>query len=348
MLRIRGFEYGDRIGWQQESGLDVNGDRIDDVFIASPHVDFGNVTRAGLCRGDFNRDGTIDQTDVSLLSFNRCQQDFGEHLFSDDACKVFDYDNDEDIDEDDRCVFCCLSNDCQPDPSCVFGRGTDCCGHLVDNGFIGVIFGGERINGDRVVTGDRETSQLATSELPGTIFYGNCALDRAGFDISSAGDFNQDGFGDLLIAAPGEVRCDRTIPTTCDAEERERTCREAGGRERLGVVYLIFGGIHLTNTAWSLKDVGSEELPGIVFLSPYVKGRPNEAAPTAVANIGDINNDGFGDIAIGNPKADFIDPTFPQGPDAPGSDPATGRRSDVGDAYIIYGSNFGSNRAVVP
>ncbi len=83
-----------------------------------------------------------------------------------------------------------------------------------------------------------------------------------------------------------------------------------------------------------------------MFLSPYVKGAPNEAAPTTVAFLGDINSDGFGDIAIGNPKADFIDLSFPQGPDAPGSDPATGRRSNVGEAYIVYGNNFGTNRAV--
>ena len=60
-----------------------------------------------------------------------------------------------------------------------------------------------------------------------------------------------------------------------------------------------------------------------------------------VAFIGDINSDGFGDIALGNPKADFIDLTFPQGPDAPGSDPSPGRRRDVGDVYVIYGNNFG-------
>ena len=79
-------------------------------------------------------------------------------------------------------------------------------------------------------------------------------------------------------------------------------------------------------------------------MSPFVKGRPNEAAPTSVGFIGDINNDGFGDIAIGNPRADFIDLTFPQGPDAPGDDAAAGRRSDAGDVYVIYGNNFGSNR----
>jgi len=327
MLRIRGLSVGDEIGLRQTAGLDVNGDRVDDVFISSPKADFGDVTRS-TCAGDFNRNGTVDSNDLRDISFRDCQVAFGAEVFSDDPCKVFDYDNDGDIDDVDRCVFCCLSDECAPESSCVFGLDADptqCCENMVDNGFVGIIYGG------RFTDGDRDLTQIATTDLPGTVFYGGKALDRAGMDVSSAGDFNQDGFGDILIAAPGETRFD------------------SAGRERVGVVYLVFGGTHLQNTTWNLSDpergVGSPELPGIVFLSPYVAGRPNEAAPMTVGFIGDINDDGFGDILIGNPKADFIDLSFPQGPDAPGSDPAAGRRSDAGDAYIVYGNNFGSNRS---
>ncbi len=330
MLRIRGIKRGDQVGWRQTAGLDVSGDGIDDVFISSPRADVENVLRTS-CGGDFDGDGQFTVADLSLASFNACDSLSDQQIFSEDACaRAFDYDNDGDVDDDDRCVFCCLSTECDVDGSCIFGREADCCANLVDNGFVGVIFGGEFIDGDRTI------AQLATSQLPGLIFYGSSAGDRAGYDVSSAGDFNQDGFGDILIAAPGEVRVD-------DA-----------GRERLGVVYLIFGGTYLTegrstganrNGVWNLRDVGIL-VPGIVFLSPYEKGRPNEAAPLTVAFIGDINNDGFGDIAIGNPFADFIDPSFPQDPSAPPSDPSAGRRSDVGDAYVIYGNNFGTNRAI--
>ena len=37
---------------------------------------------------------------------------------------------------------------------------------------------------------------------------------------------------------------------------------------------------------------------------------------------------------IGNPTADFVDP----------SQPGTARRSDSGEAYLIYGNNFGANK----
>ncbi len=334
MLRIRGVSPDDEIGWKQTSGLDINGDRVDDVFISSPKTDYGDVVRL-TCTGIFNRVSPGVPNDLREVTFNNCLQSTGSDVFSDDPCKVYDYDNDEDIDEADRCIFCCQSPECEPDSSCVLGQNPgNCCQHLVDNGFVGIVFGDQRINGDRDIT------QLATPDLPGVIFYGGRTGDRAGIDISSAGDFDHDGFGDILISAPGEVRCD-------DGDVNLARC-ESRLLQRVGVTYLVFGGTHLANKTFNLSDpqqgVGSESLRGIVFLSPYEKGRPNEAAPSTVGFIGDINSDGFGDILIGNPKADSFDLNFPQLPGEPGSDPATGRLSNTGDAYIIYGNNFGSNR----
>lgn len=312
MLRIRGVKPGDRIGTVQSAGLDVNGDRIDDIFIASPSADFGGVTRS-TCAADFNGDGSVNGADLDALQFNSCRNTFGAEVFSDDSCKAFDYNNDRRIDDDDDAVFRCLLN----------GGGNACCANVVDNGFVGIVFGGVLIDGDRTID-QIATTDVVNPDLPGVVFFGAASGHRAGTDVSSAGDFNQDGFGDILIAVPGERRLDRA------------------GRERVGVVYLVFGGTHLKNKRFNLSQVGSRDLPGIIFLSPYVKGRPNEAPPTAVAALGDVNSDGFGDIAIGNPTADFIDTTFPQGPDA--TDSELGRRSNAGDVYIVYGSNFGSNR----
>src|SRR5262249_47900901 len=132
------------------------------------------------------------------------------------------------------------------------------------------------------------------------------------------GDFNRDGYDDLLIASPGEVRT-------------------VNGEQRRGVAYLVFGGTHLIDKSFKLSQVGSPELPGIIFVSPYVKGTTDEAAIETVAGIGDIDGDGFADVALGLPRADFVYPNQPNQ-----------RRENAGEVYIVYGSNFGLNKITGP
>ncbi len=296
MLRIRGDKPEDRIGWAQESVFDINGDRIDDIVLASPYADAGGVP-SGECSRDFNGNGTQADSEDNAV-FSACRAEFGEaDLPSDNDCAFFDYNNDRRVDELDAEVF----------------AGGDC---PVDNGVIAVVFGGIMLDGDRVV------EQIATSDLPGVVFYGANAGDRAGYDVASSGDFNRDLYGDLLISAPGATAVDDD------------------GRTRVGVVYLIFGGPHLNNRRFSLSDIGTADLPGIVFLSPYEAGAPDEAPPQFVAGLGDLNNDGFDDIGIGNPLADFVDDLLPQMPGSPGSDLTTGRRRDAGEIYMIYGHSI--------
>ncbi len=298
VLRIRGETEGDRVGHRQVGGRDINGDGIGDVFISSPNVDFLDSVTAN-----------CDDANLSTSTFTACRNNFGDEVFIGDQCKQYDFDNDRDIDEDDQAAF----------DNLVAGFADAC---PVDNGFAGVIFGNVTLDGDRTI------SQIGTSSLPGVIFYGESPGDRAGEDVVSGGDFNRDGFGDLLVAAPG-------VRFTDD-----------NNRERLGVVYLIFGGTHLNNApegGFSLSQVGTPQLPGIVFWSPYETGRPNEAPIDSVGLLGDINNDGFDDIGLGLTRSDFVDENLPQTPGDVGTDPNIGRRPDDGRVYIIYGNNTVAN-----
>jgi len=179
----------------------------------------------------------------------------------------------------------------------------------IDSGFIGIFFGGRRLTGENIFTVD----QVATDQLPGVKIYGTQPGGHAGTILSNAGDFNGDGLEDMLICAPGEVR---TIE----------------GLQRKGVAYLIFGGPHLYNGSFTLAQVGTSDLPGTVFVSPYQMGSADEAPIDWVGGIGDVNSDGFDDIMIGVSKADYINPLEP-----------SQRRVDAGEAYLIYGSSTGSN-----
>ena len=81
-----------------------------------------------------------------------------------------------------------------------------------------------------------------------------------------------------------------------------------------------------------IPEVGSDEVPGVVFVSPYPAGSADEAPITWADFAGDVNADGFDDILIGLETADYVYPLAP-----------SQRRIDTGECYLIYGSNSGSN-----
>jgi hypothetical protein len=204
-----------------------------------------------------------------------------------------------------------------------FYDDTSLGGPGADAGYVAVIFG------DRPLTGENgfAPEQVGTGVLAGVRFRARGAGHHMGRDVTSAGDFNGDGFGDLLITVPDETRVH-------------------GGVTRVGVSYLIFGGNHLNsavngrpNNLFNLNEVGGAQLPGIVFIGrllpddPNVQGTDETLAPLEyVGGIGDIDGDGFDDIMIGAPHADFVNPSSPNQ-----------RRLNAGEAYLIYGNNIGSN-----
>lgn len=94
-------------------------------------------------------------------------------------------------------------------------------------------------------------------------FIGEAASDRVGFSVSSAGDVNGDGYGDVLIGAD-----------------------ENGDN---GAAYLIYG------QAASLSTIFSLDSADVKFIGEAA----DDEAGIGVSGAGDVNNDGYDDILIG-------------------------------------------------
>lgn len=122
-----------------------------------------------------------------------------------------------------------------------------------------VIFGGASL---------ATTLDLSRLGAAGITISGADGMDRSGGSVSSAGDVNGDGFGDLLIGASG-----------ADAS--------GNSKELAGESYVIFGGNNFTNSVTHGGASTSEMLAG-----------------DSAANI--INGAGGSDTLIGNGGADVI------------------------------------------
>jgi VCBS repeat-containing protein len=100
--------------------------------------------------------------------------------------------------------------------------------------------------------------------------------DSSGFSVASAGDFNGDGFDDLIIGA---------------------ISASPGGTDS-GASYLVFGkaaGFASTFDLTTLDDTTGLRIDGVASF---------DYSGYSVASAGDINGDGFDDLIIGAPFAD--------------------------------------------
>ena len=113
--------------------------------------------------------------------------------------------------------------------------------------------------------------------------HGAAAGDEAGYSVASAGDFNGDGFDDLIIGAPGA---------------------DPNGQTDAGSAYVIFGkasGFGDIDLA-HLNPADGFRIDGAPVVQPFDHSTHLGAS---VAGAGDINGDGYSDIVVGAPDGSF-------------------------------------------
>lgn len=133
--------------------------------------------------------------------------------------------------------------------------------------------------------GDGGELDLATLGTGGVVLLGAAPGDMAGSLVSGAGDVNGDGYDDLLVASPGQ---------------------DHGGAPNAGSAYLVWGGPQLTNRI-ALPLGNLTATTGLTLLGPDGVGDVSPwDTPIFVTGLGDINGDGWADVALGDSTYDAL------------------------------------------
>jgi hypothetical protein len=172
----------------------------------------------------------------------------------------------------------------------VSGRSVSSAGDINGDGFDDILIGadGADPNGNLgagetyVVFGtnagfDPSLNLSSLNGGNGFVINGSDERDFSGYSVSSAGDINGDGFGDILIGAPG---------TGPDSDY-----------DNSGEAYVVFGSDQGFGPSLDLSSLNGGN--GFVLGSDE-----RDFSGYSVSSAGDINSDGFDDILIGARGAD--------------------------------------------
>lgn len=153
---------------------------------------------------------------------------------------------------------------------------------------------GNSANGRRAGAVDLYLSNHEAARVDGSPdcrLFGGAPYESAGWAVSAAGDVNADGYDDVIVGS-------KASGASVNDE---------------GVAWIVHGGVNLPVMV-NLGTDAAAELHG---------ARTGDQFGMSVAGVGDVNGDGFGDVAVG----------------APGADP-TG--VDAGAVFVFYGPVLGA------
>ncbi|MEH1839380.1 MAG: Ig-like domain-containing protein [Nostoc sp.] len=244
---INGIDPDDRSGSSVSSAGDFNGDGIDDLIIGAPLATHNSKYGAGESYVVFGKSSGFGAS-LNLSNLN------GSNGFVINGIDTDDFSG-----------------------SSVSSAG-DFNGDGIDDLIIGAS-GAVPVGKSYVVFGKSSAfgASLNLSDLNGSNGFVINGIDRGDTSVSSAGDFNGDGFDDLIIGAP-------------DADPY--------GKPNAGESYVVFGSSNGFGGSLNLSDLNGSN--GFVINGIY----EDDNSGRSISSAGDFNGDGFDDLIIGAPFAD--------------------------------------------
>ncbi|MFT7620231.1 MAG: hypothetical protein ACI97A_003888 [Planctomycetota bacterium] len=348
-----GDDASDFLGHSVSGAGDVNADGFDDI-IAGAWGDDDNGVGSGSARVFSGLDGSILYTfygDFSSDGLGISVSDAGDvngDGFDDVIAGAFGDDNNGSSSGSakvysgcDGCVLYQFNGDA---PNAEFGRSVSGAGDVNSDGYDDLIVGAQ--NDD--TNGNNSGSARVFSGVDGSIlytFFGQIQTEFLGVSVSGAGDFNRDGFDDLIVGSPfddnngshaGTARvfsgADGCILSTLNGNAPSdgfgHSVSGAGDVNGDGFADVIVG-------AYADDNNGNNSGSAKVFFgrdgsSPYTLASPHvfsgddigDALGFSVSRAGDINGDGFADLIVGASADDnfgsssgsamvFLAPTLP-------------------------------------
>lgn len=231
-----------------------------------------------------------------------------------------------------------------------FGFDVACAGDVNSDGFSDVIIGDPGVtNGAAYLwIGNGAIGSMSTDPaLADYEFLGSQAGSRFGENVSIVGDFNIDGYADVMISAPnfdysGNNNCGQVQVfygnefhdfSTLDPSEYYG----AAASENLGEFLSNAGDINgdgLSDIVFGSSQIDfavEEAIPSYLGSTYFDKGEPNsghtgnDTYGSSLMNIGDVNGDGLDDFAVGSRSEQY-----------------TGAQGQAGGVvYVYYGTETG-------
>ncbi|MGB0133882.1 integrin alpha [Dokdonella sp.] len=256
-FRMDGARQTDQSGWSVSAAGDINGDGIDDLVLGAPYTNH-NGGYSGSAYVVFGKSGGFAPS-FSLATL--------------DGINGFRMDG--------------VSHDDQTGDS--VSNAGDINGDGIDDLIIGAFYANSTTNvsgAAYVVFGSgsafRPAMQLsALNGSNGFRIEGEDSSGEFGLSVSSAGDVNGDGIGDLIIGAP----------------------RANGDSIDTGKSYLIFGRSSGFDASFLLSALDGDN--GVRLIGASYR----DESGRSVSSAGDINADGIDDVIVGAWKADNSDDT---------------------------------------